>query len=114
MLSSAPPISKEVHRAPQDHPQVRPRHPEGNATKHGLFSSQVVLQHEDVAEFEALRQNDFAELAPEGFFFKEIYAGEVVVGLWRLWRAIEVRPPTWTGFEGLLGGNGIRATTFVL
>jgi hypothetical protein len=72
-----------------------PNTPEGkarvsrNAVKHGLFSSEVVLQHEDLAEFEALRNKVFAELAPKAFM-EEMDADEVVVGLWRLRRALRI------------------------
>jgi len=72
-----------------------PKTPEGkgrvsqNALKYGLFSSQVLLQNEDPVEFAAVRDKVFAELAPKGFL-EEMDADEVVVGLWRLRRALQI------------------------
>jgi len=49
-----------------------PRTPEGkarssrNALKHGLLSSQILLEHESAEELEALREGLYEELQPIG------------------------------------------------
>jgi hypothetical protein len=69
-----------------------PRTPEGkavaarNAVKHGLLAREVVLQGEDLGEFELCRQELLEELAPAGPL--EWRLAERIVGLsWRLRRA---------------------------
>ena len=80
--------TKTVRKAGPKTPEGRARSSQ-NAVTHGLFSSQVLLQHEDPDELEALRQEAYAALKPEGLF-EELYADQIVAGLWRLRRAMRV------------------------
>ena len=62
-----------------------------NALKHGLTSKQVVLPGEDPAEFNALRSDLIAELAPQGAL-EQIFAEKIVADAWRLRRAQQLVP----------------------
>lgn len=72
-----------------------PKTPEGkarssqNALKHGLFSSQALLQDEVAAELEEIRRQVFAAFNPQGYF-EELYADRAVLAVWRLRRAVQV------------------------
>jgi len=69
-----------------------PKTPEGkaavakNATKHGLFARMDVVITENQADFDALREDMLAELAPEGVM-ESLLAARIVSLTWRLQRA---------------------------
>jgi hypothetical protein len=58
----------------------------GNALKHGLTSTKVVLPGEDQAEFDRMHQSLIAELKPEGEFEAQLVA-DIANCVWRLGRA---------------------------
>ena len=60
-----------------------------NATKHGLLSSQVVLENEDRQELDSLRRDLAAQLSPVGAL-EELLVDRIVEGFWRLGRAARV------------------------
>jgi len=60
-----------------------------NATKHGLLSSQVVLESEDRQELDSLRRDLAAQLSPVGAL-EELLVDRIVEGFWRLGRAARV------------------------
>ncbi len=72
-----------------------PRTPEGkaivsrNALKHGLLSQKVVLDDEDRAAFDEVRDGLLSALAPEGEL-EQLLADRVVASAWRLGRATQI------------------------
>jgi len=58
-----------------------------NALKHGLLSSQILLEHEDVEELEALREGLYADLQPVGTL-EEVLVERIVSSAWLLRRAL--------------------------
>ena len=60
-----------------------------NTLKHGLTSTRVVMFDEDREEFESIRQQLVAELAPGGGF-PAILAGRIAAASWRLRRAARI------------------------
>jgi len=72
-----------------------PRTPEGkakssrNALKHGLLSSQILLEHENANELEALREELYAELQPIGAL-EGLLVEKVVTCAWLQRKALRV------------------------
>jgi hypothetical protein len=60
-----------------------------NALKHGLLSSQVALDTEDLQVLDCLRENLAAQLSPVGIL-EELFVDRIAVGFWRLRRSIQV------------------------
>jgi len=60
-----------------------------NARRHGLLSSQVVLESEDPQELASLRKDLVAHLSPVGSL-EELLVDRIVTGFWRLRRANRV------------------------
>jgi len=58
-----------------------------NALKHGLLSSQILLEHENANELETLREELYADLQPIGAL-EELLAEKVVTCAWLQRRAL--------------------------
>ncbi|MGZ3775308.1 MAG: hypothetical protein ACXVCN_16395 [Bdellovibrio sp.] len=60
-----------------------------NAIKHGLLASDIILETEDLASFEALQESLFLSLQPEGELERSL-AERLISLTWRLRRATKV------------------------
>jgi len=58
-----------------------------NALKHGLLSSQILLEHEDVEELKALRESLYEELQPVGTL-EVVLVERIVASAWLQRRAL--------------------------
>jgi len=58
-----------------------------NALKHGLLSSQILLEHEDANELEALREGFYADLQPVGTL-EEVLVERIIASAWLHRRAL--------------------------
>jgi len=59
-----------------------------NALKHGLLSSQILLEHEDVEELKALREGLYADLQPVGTL-EEVLVERIIASAWLHRRALQ-------------------------
>jgi len=72
----------------------------GNSLRHGLLSARVLIEGEDLDEFEAFGAEIRDKLQPEGPLEQELVE-RIIVSAWRLWRIAAIE-------AGILGWQGHR------
>lgn len=83
-----------------------PRTPEGkrkssrNAMKHGLLSEQILLDHDEADEFDALKESLYADLQPVGAL-EEVLVDRIIVSVWFQRRALQAEAALMEWHNGL-------------